>query len=499
MHDFTIDTALSVSPAIFYSFSFAPNHKWSTFFPSGPEIIKYLHNVCQHYEIIDKIQLDTDVSEARWLQKEEMWEVTLTHMMPGTGDWSERDRQKHIASHGEQSVYLRQEKIRAKIIASAAGGLVEPKGWPDEIPGIDSFEGEVFHSARWRSDADLNGKDVIVVGTGCSAAQFVPQLMKEPYNAKSVTQLMRSPPWVAPRVKPFFGKERWEKYSPTVLSTVPLIGRIIRTFIYIATESEYYRLFHNTPHSVKGRKKLEASLIKHMKEKVPEKYHEILTPDYGVCCKRRIFGSEWFLVMNEPNYDLTTQPLTRVQPKGVTLGPGRTYPNPKNPDSNAPTNEVKLPADTIILANGFDVTTWLHPLKVVGKEGKLMQDVWNERGGPQAYMGTAMDGFPNFFILFGPNTATGHSSVILASENMVNHSLHFMKHILNGDVKTFDVKKEAEVAWTKNMQEELKDTVWHTGGCHSWYKLDNDWNAVAYPYVPFSSILPIDFTLIVSV
>ena len=484
INDSSINSLLSIRPAIFYSFSFAPNPKWTTFHPAGAEIIKYLHNVCQKYEIVDKIQLHTDVSEARWLAREELWEVTLTHMVPGTGDWSDKDRQKHIALHGEQSVYLKQEKVRAKIIASAAGGLVEPRGWPDVIPGIDKFEGEVFHSARWKSDIDLNGKDVIVVGTGCSAAQFVPQLTKEPYNAKSVTQLMRSPPWVVPRLQPLFGKTRWEKYSPTVISAVPAIGRLLRTVMYVGGEMDFYHYFHNSPSNIERRKRFEGILLRHMKKKVPEKYHEILTPDYGVCCKRRIFGSEWFSVMHEPNYDLTTQPLTSVQPRGVTLGPGRTYPDPKKTDSKAPTDEVKLPADTIILANGFDTTTWLHPLKVIGVEGKLMQDVWNERGGPQAYMGAAMDGFPNFFILFGPNTATGHSSVILASENMVNYSLHFIKHILNGDVKTFDVKKEAEVAWTTDIQEELKNTVWSTGGCHSWYKTENGWNATAYPYEP---------------
>ena len=479
---YSIDRLLHISPAVFYSFSFSPNHKWTTFHPPGPEIIKYLYNVCQKYGIVDKIQLNTDVSEARWLDEEEMWEVTLTHMMPGTGDWSDKERKQHITLHGTQSVYLKQEKIRAKIIASAAGGLVEPRGWPDTIPGIEGFEGEVFHSARWKSDADLNGKDVIVVGTGCSAAQFVPRLTKEPYNAKSVTQLMRSPPWVVPRLQPPLGPEWWQKHSSTVLSNVPAVARILRTILFLGGEHDFYKLFLNTPYSVKGRKDLEKRLMKHMKEKAPEKYHEILTPDYGVCCKRRIFGSEWFSVMHEPNYNLTTQPLTSVQPRGVTLGPGRTYPDPGKTDSKVSTDEMKLPADTIILANGFDVTTFLHPLKVLGKEGKLMQDVWDERGGPQAYMGTAMDGFPNFFILFGPNTAQGHSSVILASENMVNYSLHFIKQILNGDVKTFDVRKEAEVAWTSDIQEELKDTVWQTGGCQSWYKMDNGWNATAYPY-----------------
>ena len=412
----------------------------------------------------------------RWLVEEQLWEVTLAHMVPGTGDWSEKERQKHIASHGEQSVYLKYEKIRAKIIASAAGGLVEPKGWPDTIPGSQTFKGDIFHSARWNYNVDLNGKDIIVVGTGCSAAQFVPKLTQAPYNVKSVTQIMRSPPWVVPRLGPPGGQEKFEKFIK-----IPGLARLFRTFLFLVTERQFQQLFHNTEYSIKERQKQESALMKHMKKKVPEKYHEILTPDYGVGCKRRVLDSAWFPEMNNPKFYLTTQPLTSIQPNGVTLGPGRTYPNPKDLSSRAPTEEVRLPADTIILANGFDVSTWLHPLRVIGKEGKQLQEVWDERGGPQAYMGSAMDGFPNFFILFGPNTATGHSSVILASENMVEYALKFMKPLLFGDVETFEVKKDAEVLWTKNIQNELKDTVWNTGGCHSWYKTESGWNATAYP------------------
>lgn len=165
----------------------------------------------------------------------------------------------------------------------------------------------------------------------------------------------------------------------------------------------------------------------------------------------------------------------------MTLGPGRSYPDPKDETSSVAKHETKLPADVIILPNGFDVTTWLHPLKVIGKGGKHLHEIWDECGGPQAYLGAAMDGFPNLFIVFGPITATGHSSVILASGNMVNYSLKFMKPILNGDVRTYEVKKEAQISWTREIQEKLKRTVWMSGGCQSWYKTDNGWNSTVYP------------------
>lgn len=166
--------------------------------------------------------------------------------------------------------------------------------------------------------------------------------------------------------------------------------------------------------------------------------------------------------------------------KSVTLGPGRTFPK-ASVQSNAPDHEVNIPADVIILANGFESLHWLHPLEVVGSGGKTLQEVFDERGGPQLYMNNAMDGFPNFFVIFGPNTVTGHSSVVLASENMVNYTLKLVKPILKGDAHSVEVKKEAEIAWTADIQKSLKSTVWHTGGCQSWYKGEDGWNSTTYP------------------
>jgi hypothetical protein len=210
---------------------------------------------------------------------------------------------------------------------------------------------------------------------------------------------------------------------------------------------------------------------------VPEKYHEILTPDYAIGCKRRIYDAEWFPSLKDPRVELTTLKLTEIHEKSVTLGPGRSY--PKNANS---TESREISADVIILANGFDMAKWLSPLEVRGDRGQDLVDTMEERGGPQAYLGTAVDGFPNFFIIYGPNTTTGHSSVVMAVENMVNHATQFIKPILNGDMKTVEVKKEAEVAWTQNVQKDLKKTVFHTGGCNSWYFDKNGWNSTVLPY-----------------
>ncbi|ORY06643.1 hypothetical protein BCR34DRAFT_490033 [Clohesyomyces aquaticus] len=464
-------------PALFYSFSFAQNPGWTSFHPPGREIVQYYHDVCQQYQITDKIQCDTDVDQCRWLEDEQVWEVTLKRMVTGMGDLSTKDRMKVIQEQGEAAVYADTEIVRAKVVVSCVGGLVEPKGWPDDVKGWEDFKGPVFHSARWDDTVDFKDKNVVVVGTGCSSAQLVPRLPNAPYNAKSVVQLMRSPPWVAPATASPGGDEWWERNGPTILKNVPGLLPTLR-FLTFAGAEWTFRFFGGSPWAAKQREQYEKELLARMKKIVPEKYHEIMTPDYGVGCKRRIFDKRWLLSLNDPKVELTTQPLNTIKENSVIIGPGATY--PAKPSFNLPEREVS--ADIIVLANGFDTTRWLHPLKVAGRDGKDLVTTMEERGGAQAYQGTSMDGFPNFFMIFGPNTATGHSSVVMASENMVNYSLHFIKPILRGEVTSVDVKHDAEVAYTSEIQKALKNTVWMNGGCSSWYYTKDGWNSTVYPY-----------------
>lgn len=470
-------------PAAFYSFSFAPNPKWTSFYPKGEEIHAYLTNVCAQYGITDKIELNTDVEECRWLEDEKLWEIKIRHMAMGTGDMSREARNQLMEEKGEQAVYCGTETIRAKLVFSAAGGLVEPNVWPANVPGKEKFQGPIFHTARWDKNVDMNGKDVIVMGTGCSAAQVIPCLTKAPYNAKSVTQLMRSPPWVIPRAQPPGGDEGWSHWAPMAFSYVPGLLKLFRGFVFFMAETEY-KLFGNEEYNIKMRKQMEAKLTKHIKKMVPQEYHDMLIPDYSVGCKRRIIDTVkggWFSTLNDPNVTITTQPLTRIGERSVTIGPSRSYPPPDR-DSKAPTDERTIPADVIVMANGFRTEKWLHPLKVVGRTGQDLVTVMEDRGGPQAYQGTAMDGFPNFFIIFGPNTATGHSSVILATENMIMYAMPFVKRVLAGEVETVEVKKEAEVAYTTDIQARLKKMIWTSGGCQNWYvNGKTGWNGTAYP------------------
>lgn len=477
---YSVQTDSETRPALMYSFSFAQNPYWTSLFPSGPEIIRYLYDVCEKFEILDKLQFDTSVKSMRWLEDVEEWEVELDYLAPGVGDLSTRERIQWEKEKGVHTAVLRTETVRAKIVCSAVGGLVEPKP-PLDVPGIDTFEGEIVHTARWKKGLDLKDKEVVVIGTGCSAGQVMPQLVKPEHGAKQVTQLMRSPPW-AVGFLPKEARDWWKKWIPLLSTYVPGFQNSLRKLMFTMFEVEFLQLFSANEAARERRKKKAEELLSYMRKNVPEEYHEIMTPDYEVFCKRRVVDEGWYSSLNLPNVEITTLPLTSVQPKSVTLGPGRHYPPLSKTDSKVPTEERTIPADVIILANGYQTNQYLHPLDVTGVNNRSLFKTWEERGGAQAYLGTAMDGFPNFFIIFGPNTATGHSSVILATENIVNYSLNFIGPILRGEVRTVDVKESAERAWTEQLQKELRQSVFNSGGGQNWYvDRDTNWNATVYP------------------
>ena len=465
-------------PAIMYSFSWAQNKKWTAPFPSGKEVSRYLYDTAEDFKVLDKIQLNTNVKSMVWKEADSEWEVVLDHLAPGVGDMSSNERKSYETSHGAHSAVLVSETVRAKVVISAVGGLVEPRAFVD-VPGIDSFQGEVVHTARWDPDLSVRDKHVVVVGTGCSGAQVVPQLIKPAHGAASVTQLLRSPSWVVPTL-PQELQEFLVQKMPTLATYIPGFQDAFRKFAFLGSEVEFISLFSPTEGARSRRAKTGQKLLDYMRGKVPKEYHDILTPHDEVFCKRRVVDDGWFDSLNHPNVEITSQPLTKVNDKSVTLGPGRYHPPLSEESSTAPKDERTIPADVIIMANGYETNQWLHPLDVTGRDGRSLYKVWKERGGAQAYLGNAMDGFPNFFMIFGPNTATGHSSVILASENMVNYTLKFVKHILNGEVREWEVKEKAEREWTEEIQRLLKRGVF-ASGCNSWYMQKSGWNSTVYP------------------
>lgn len=468
----------SYSPAVLYSFSFAQNPKWTSTFPSGKEIADYLADVCAKFEIVDKLQFHTEVTELRWLEDEEEWELTITHLVPGAGDWSEAERRDKIAAEGPKSVYLATEKIRAKIAISAVGGLVEPQVIPKDIPGFDTFEGELTHTARWDEDLNVNGKDVVVLGAGASAAQVVSSISSTKYNVKSITQLLRTAPWVRPDDDAGqLTNEQLQQLS-WYFQYIPGFQRAYRSMVFFLVEHEFFLMWSNSSYTEKHRPLEEERYRRFMKMTAPAKYYDLLTPDYDLGCKRRIIGGEWLRSLHRPKVNLTSRELKSVNARSVTLG-SPTY--PRVAETKAESDEMQLPADVIILANGYRTNEYLYPIRVIGKDGRSIYEIWEERGGPQAYLGIAMDKFPNFFMIFGPNTVTGHTSVILASENAITYTMKLIKPILKGTVSTWEIKEDAELEWTKRVQDGLKQTPFNNGSCTSWYTNDKGWNSTAYP------------------
>ncbi|KAL7917226.1 hypothetical protein ACQKWADRAFT_326084 [Trichoderma austrokoningii] len=462
-------------PAIFYSFSFYQNPNWSSFFPSGEEILRYQQSVIEKYELIDKIQLNSDVEHCRWDDSKNEWEITVRHLIPGMGDLSAAERQKKANVKGSNTVYVSSEIVRCKVLVSAVGVLVEPRGWPSDVEGRDTFQGEVFHSARWNKNVDLSGKNILVVGTGCSAAQIVPKLLTES-GAKKVTQVMREAPWVVPRVTPPFGEGSWNKFAPKLFSTVPGLMNINRKIVAMQIDATF-TYFGSSESSQRARAKLQEDLLIHLHKTAPQKYHQILTPDYDVGCKRRIFDTDWYPSLSDPRLELTTLGLKSINNTVATLAP-----SPKTHSSEAHTIEREIPCDVIILANGFEVSRWFHPLTVVGLNGESLNSVFDKRGGPQMYKGTALDGFPNFFALFGPNSFSGHSSVILGLENQITHAIQLIRPILQNQISKINLKKEAALSYNSEIQTALKEMVWNSGGCSSWYLSSDGHNSVNYPY-----------------
>lgn len=258
------------------------------------------------------------MAELRWIEADTAWEATLHHLAPGIGELSARDQQALAERVGPQSVYLKKEQNRARIVVSCARMLVEPHPWPSSIPGRETFQGGIIHTARWRDDVDLNGKDVVVIGAGSSAAQFVPSLLKEPYQVKSLIQVMRAAPWVMARLEEPFGKEDFAKYAPTILQYLPFLGWLYRYGIHVLVELVWFMLLQDK--HVKWRKGMEKATLQRTYKLVPERYHRILTPDYPYGCKRRVSEWGWLVSMNQPNFTLTDRKILSVGGDCLVLG-----------------------------------------------------------------------------------------------------------------------------------------------------------------------------------
>ena len=411
-------------PSLLYSLSFAPKTDWSRMYPTQPEIRAYLHDLVERFELAPKIRLNTRLEQAAYDETSGLWNVQTS----GGSSFS------------------------ARFLVSATGGLSRPS--IPALPGIESFTGPAFHSARWDHALDLGGKHVAVIGTGASAIQFVPQI------AGKVAQLdlyQRTAPWVLPKLdRPIGAREQW------ALDHVPLYRLLSRWWIY--WRQEMLALGFTVKPQLLGRaRKMGLHLLR--KQVASEELRTKLTPTYQPGCKRILISNDYFPTLAQPQVKLVTAGIREVTPQGVVTDDGAEH-----------------RADVIIYGTGFQATDTLGPLRVTGRGGVRLDEAW--RGGMHAYYGTAVPGFPNFFMVSGPNTGLGHNSVIFMFEAQIGYVLDCITTMRRRGLRTLEVRAHVEADHNEAMQRRLRRTVWATG-CKSWYLDAHGRNVTLWPGFTF--------------
>ncbi|KAL2138869.1 hypothetical protein VTI28DRAFT_6089 [Corynascus sepedonium] len=431
-------------PSALYSFSFAPNPAWTRVLPPAAELRTYLSRVAERYGVADKMVFGVEIFRAVWVEERGVWRL-----------WGREVGRRDEVGKKEDSegkVFVHE----CRFLFSATGQFNQPRELG--VDGLERFRGEVFHSARWRPDVDLEGKRVVLFGNGCTAAQIVPAIVGK---TKHLTQVVRSKHWVYPPID-----KKMPEAAKALLRAVPGLATLQRFLIYILAE-ESWKGFKLTEDAARFRQKMRKKVEEYMRKTAPEKYHDILIPDFEVGCKRRIFDTNYLDSLHAENLTLTDERVAEILPEGVRMQSG----------------EV-IEADVIVMANGFATNQYLGGVEIVGRGGETLHEHWESFGGPEAYNCAAVSGFPNLFFLLGPNTATGHTSTVMAIENAVNYSLRVLRPVLEGRASVASLKRSAEEAYANRIQSALKETVWMSG-CNNWYIRGPGgkvWNGMTYPW-----------------
>ncbi|WDK16574.1 hypothetical protein CGRA01v4_07857 [Colletotrichum graminicola] len=420
-------------PSALYSFSFEPNPDWSRILSPQGEIWQYLYDVATKYSLIDRMRFGVNVQRCEWSEENKRWRMTIREYNTGK-----------IFYHECQFLF------------AATGQLMQPQ--EIDVPGASNFQGRIFHSSRWDKDVDIEGKRVIVFGNGCTASQIVPAIVSK---TKHLTQAIRSKQWFLPPVDSENTAilKYFLRYIPGTI--------FLQRFLCYAKAEDALRGFYMTKAGNKYRQGMRAKAEKYMRETAPAKYHDKLIPDFEIGCKRRIFDAGYLQSLHSENLTLLDEPVQEILPEGIR------------------TQNGIIEADVIVMANGFVTNNAVGGLEIVGREGETIDQHWESFGGPEAYNCTIANGFPNFFILLGPNSLTGHNSAIIAAENSVNYALRIIEPLLDGKGTVVEVTRQAEQQYVDRIQRDMENTVWFTG-CTSWYLKDTKdgkkWNGVTYPY-----------------
>jgi cation diffusion facilitator CzcD-associated flavoprotein CzcO len=406
-------------PSHLYSFSFAPNPGWSQTYSAQPEIRDYLHRCVDDFGIRPHLRLNTTVTGAEWNEDDGRWQIETDG-----GDLS------------------------ARVVVAAMGPLTEPR-IPD-LPGLDEFEGETWHSARWNHDFDLEGKRVASIGTGASAIQYVPRI--QPKVGK-LHVFQRTAPWIAPhRNRPI------TRFEHALYRVLPAAQRLVRGGVYAAREALVVGLVKFPP----AMKLIERVARAHREKQVedPELLRKV-TPDYAMGCKRILPSNRWYPALQEPNVELVTGGVREVRRNSVVGEDG-----------------VEREVDAIVFGTGFQVTEMPAATLVVGRDGERLSDVW--AGSPRSHRGATVPGFPNLFMLLGPNTGLGHNSVVYMAESQIAYVLDALRVMEQRGTPVAEVRPEAIEHWNASIDERMETTVWNSG-CVSWYQDASGRNGAIWP------------------
>ena len=402
-----------------YSFSFAPNPEWSRSFSPQPEIWAYLQKCARDHDVDRHFVFDQTVTGAVWNDVAQRWTVSTT-----TTSW------------------------HADAVVMASGALSDPI--IPSIPGLESFDGPCFHSARWDHDVDLTAKRVAVIGTGASAIQFIPQIQP---RVATLAIFQRTPPWILPR-----HDRAVPAWRQSLFRALPATQRIERAVLYAFRESLVLAFRHRAAARV-----VEWRARTFMQSRISDPaLRAKLLPDYQIGCKRILVSDDYYPAVQRPNVALVTDAIHSIHPSGITTADGVTH-----------------PADVIIFGTGFRPTDPPLAPVIIGRDGRSLASAW--QGSPTAYMGTTAFGFPNFFMLLGPNTALGHSSVMLMVEAQIEHILGVLRLLTTRGVAAAEPDPTAQRAYVAMLDARLATTTWNAGGCTSWYLDRTGRNSTLWP------------------
>jgi cation diffusion facilitator CzcD-associated flavoprotein CzcO len=400
-----------------YSFSFAPNPNWSRSFSPQPEILEYLRGCADRFGVRDRVRLQHEILSAAW--ENERWSIHTSR-----GDYT------------------------ADFLVSGTGGLSDPI-LPD-LPGTERFRGRSFHSARWDKTVPLAGKRVAVIGTGASAIQFIPAI--QPQVGKLLV-FQRTPAWVIPRRDRSI-PGRWK----SLFRSSPLLHAFVRALLYV-----FHDLFVLAFHRPRFMRFMQRLAYRHMRKSISDPVlQKKLTPDYTLGCKRILLSDNYYPALAQPNVEVLTTRIREIREHSIVTEDG-----------------VEHEVDTIIYGTGFRVTDPPIAERVRGAGGLTLSEVW--RGSPFAHLGTTVTGFPNLFILLGPNTGLGHSSVVLMIEYQIAHVMRAFDHLRKTHTQLVEPKAEAQAKFLEEVDAKLANTVWNSGGCKSWYLDSTGRNSTLWP------------------